>query len=160
MWNLKPCILVCEDDPNDALFLKRSLAKAGITNPLFFAEDGVVGIEYLEGNGKFSDRQQYPFPGQIITDLKMPRKNGFDILVWLKNHPDCSVIPAIVWSSSAQASDVKKAYELGANCYLQKPSRHEDWVIQLKLLFDFWNTCQIPRLGMSSCAEQNPPDKK
>jgi CheY-like chemotaxis protein len=160
MWDLKPPVLICEDDPNDAHFLERTLRKVGVANPIYIARDGEDAIDYLAGKGKYSNRKQFPFPSVIVTDLKMPRKNGFEVLEWLDNHPDCAVIPSIVWSSSALAEDVKKAYELGANCYLQKPSRPEDWEHDLKALFQFWNICQLPSLSLSSCAEGNPPGMK
>ena len=160
MWNQKPPILVCEDDPNDVLFLERTFKKVGITNPVHVARDGEEALDYLKASGEYSDRKRYPFPSVIITDLKMPRRNGFDVLQWLLDHPECRIIPTIVWSSSNIESDVKKAYELGANCYLQKPPKLDEWEPKIRAIFDFWQICQIPRLGMAICAEQNPPSMK
>lgn len=160
MWNQKPSILIAEDDPNDALILQRTLKKVGILNPVQMVENGEEAIAYLQGNGKYADRTAHPFPGVIITDLKMPKVDGFGILRWLTNHPECNVIPVIVLTASAMESDVVKAYQLHANCYLQKPSSSEEFTGMMKLLFDFWHLCKIPALTASKCAELNPPDKK
>lgn len=158
MWNSKPPILICEDDDNDIIFLQRTFEKVGITNPAHIAHDGAEALLYLEGKDRYANRNIYPFPTMVITDLKMPRRNGFDILQWLKSHPECAVIPVIVWTSSIIESDVKKAYELGANCYMQKPSQLNAWEAKIRLIFEFWSACEIPRLNLSVCAERNPPE--
>jgi CheY-like chemotaxis protein len=160
MWNQKPAILIAEDDANDAFILQRSLKKAGILNPVQMVSDGQEALDYLRGVGKYGDRHAFPFPGVIITDLKMPKVDGFEVLKWLDRHPECGVIPSIVLSASAIERDVVRAYQEGANCYLQKPSGQDELTHMLKLLFDFWNICKIPRLTTSKCAEPNPPDKK
>lgn len=153
MWNFKPPILIAEDDENDAHLLKYTLKKIGITNPIHIVPDGEEAISYLSGTGDYSNREAYPFPAVIITDIKMPRKNGFDVLRWLKSHPDCAIIPAVVWSSSAVESDVTKAYELGTNCYLKKPNDPLSWEETIKLLFTFWDVCEKPALATSNCAQ-------
>jgi CheY-like chemotaxis protein len=160
MWNQKPAILIAEDDSNDAFLLQRILKKVGILNPVQIVEDGEKAINYLRGEGKYSDRTVYPFPGVIITDLKMPKVDGFEVLKWLKSHPECGVIPVVVLSASAIESDIVRAYQLHANCYLQKPATQEEFTRMLQLLFDFWHVCKIPKLTSSQCAEENPPDKK
>jgi CheY-like chemotaxis protein len=160
MWNQKPPILVAEDDPNDAFILERTLKKVGIRNPFALVENGEEAISYLRGEGKYRDRIAYPFPGVIITDLKMPKIDGFAVLEWLRRHPECGVIPLVVLTASAIEADIVKAYQLGANCYLQKPSSPEEFCRIMQLLFDFWNVCKIPRLSSSVCADENPPDKK
>jgi CheY-like chemotaxis protein len=160
MWNQRPPILIAEDDPNDAFMITRTLKKVGVLNPVQIIENGEQAIAYLRGDGEYKDRAVYPFPGVIITDLKMPKVDGFEILAWLRRHPECGVIPTVVLSASAIESDVVRAYQLGANCYLQKPGSGEELTRMIQLLFDFWNMCKIPRLTSSECAEDNPPDKK
>lgn len=153
MWNSKPLILIAEDDENDAHLLRRTLKKIGIAMPIHIVVDGEEAIEYLSGSGQYTDREIHPFPSVVVTDIKMPRKNGFDVLNWLKKHPDCAIIPAVVWTSSNQESDILKAYQLGANCYLQKPNNAAGWEETIALLFKFWEACQKPSLRLSSCAE-------
>jgi CheY-like chemotaxis protein len=150
-----PLVLVVEDDPVDAMLLRRTLKKIRSTIVVQIATDGEKAIEYLAGEGSFADRQRFPFPNFIITDLKMPGVDGFDVLEWLQRHADCFVIPTIVWSSSAQRSEVAKAYKLGANCYMQKPVDLKDWEEKLKLLVDFWCACEKPDLDLVKCAQ--PP---
>ena len=137
-------ILVAEDNEDGAFLLRTAFTKAGITNPVKLVQDGAEAIAYLAGSGKFADRQEYPFPGCLMLDLKMPGTDGFEVLQWLRNHPNCSVIPAVVLSSSAQESDVRRAYQLGANCYITKPTSFEKTVALVRAVCDFWKLCERP----------------
>src|SRR5690242_12446579 len=135
MFKENRVILIAEDDHNDAFLLERTIRKIGATAPIQIVENGEEAIHYLAGEGKYADRAAYPFPAVLITDIKMPRRNGFELLDWIRDHPECATIPTIVWSSSNLESDVIKAYQLGANCYLRKPTNLNDWQERLTLLF-------------------------
>jgi CheY-like chemotaxis protein len=130
-------ILLAEDDDNDILFMQLAFRKAAVPNPLFTVHDGDEAIEYLEGNGRFGDRTVYPLPCLVLTDLKMPRANGFDLLRWLQQRPDLADIPAIVLSSSDQPSDRQLALNLGAKEYWVKPAQIE---VLMQLVREMRNT--------------------
>ena len=130
--------LVAEDDENDVFFLQRAFQQAKIENPLLVVRDGQEAIDYLSGDGKFSDRNLYPLPHLIILDLKMPRKTGLDVLRWLQEQPELRCLPVLVLSSSAQRTDIERAYELGANGFVVKPASLEKRVELAKLIGTFW----------------------
>jgi CheY-like chemotaxis protein len=130
-------ILIAEDSPDYAFFLERVLDHIGLSNSLVVG-DGVEMVEYLTGEGKFSNRNIFPLPDLLITDLKMPRMNGFELLQWLQKHPEHAVMPVIVLSSSADEQDVQLAYELGANAYLSKPGGLTELQEMLQALVHFW----------------------
>src|SRR3954453_5974089 len=81
--------------------------------------DGKEAMQYLEGEGKFSDEKKYPIADVVLLDLKMPRINGFEFLHWLRSESPAHYrfIPVVVMSSSALREDIDKAYALGANSY-------------------------------------------
>jgi CheY-like chemotaxis protein len=139
-------ILLAEDDANDALLIRRAFSKSGIRNPIQVVADGEEAIAYLSGVAPYADRSVYPFPGFLITDLKMPRKTGFELLEWLMSHPECGVIPAIVLSSSRQPADIKRAYQTGANSYFTKPADFSQLQDLLKRIFDYWIHCERPEV--------------
>jgi CheY-like chemotaxis protein len=139
-------ILIVEDDPNDVLLLKLALKKNAMEGNVQIVNDGQEAIHYLQGNPPYDDRQKYPFPRLIYTDVKMRRRDGFDMLKWLRDNPDCAVIPVIILSASEQDSDIKKAYELGANAYLVKPSSLNDLAEMIHISMDFWRICQKPHV--------------
>jgi CheY-like chemotaxis protein len=139
-------ILIAEDDPNDTLLIRRAFQKNGIENPVHICTDGQDAINYLRGEGQYADREKFPFPRAVITDLKMPRCSGFELLQWLDEHGECSVIPTIVLSASAEDRDVKKCFELGANAYFQKPSNFSDLCELVKLNHTYWTSSVLPTL--------------
>src|ERR1700692_4179176 len=108
-------ILIVEDDENDVFFLRKALQLEGISDQIRIVGDGEEAICYLEGRGDYLDRLRFPFPQVIYTDLKMPRKTGFDLLEWLRSRPECAVIPVMVLTTSQLDSDIRKAYQMGAN---------------------------------------------
>jgi CheY-like chemotaxis protein len=139
-------ILIAEDDENDALILERALRKGGFKNPFHFCRDGEDVISYLRGQGHYQNRRIFPFPRILITDLKMPKLNGLEILKWLYHHQECNVIPKVVLTASTQATDIQEAYRWGANSYLVKPAGYESLSRMLKLFFDYWEMCEKPRV--------------
>jgi len=130
--------LVAEDDENDVFFLQRAFQQAKVENPLHVVRDGQEAIDYLSGDGKFSDRNLYPLPQLFILDLKMPRKTGLEVLRWLQEQPELRCLPVLVLSSSAQRTDIETAYELGANAFVVKPASLEKRVELAKLIGRFW----------------------
>ena len=140
-------ILIVEDSEDDVFLLKKALQRENITNPVQVVRDGQQAIDYLCGKEPYSDRQQYPFPKAIFCDLKLPHLNGFDVLQWLRAHPDCSVIPFIIMSASKEDVDIKRAYQMGANAYLYKPNDLLELQKMVKTAFEFWAWCETPHVA-------------
>src|SRR5437016_3794743 len=131
-------ILVAEDDPTDAFFLQRAFAKTGTLVGLKFVRDGQEAIDYLRGENAFADRGSNPLPQLLLLDLKMPRLNGFEVLNWLKTQPGLRRLLVIVFSSSAEAGDINRAYDLGANSYLVKPHATEELLELVNRVEKYW----------------------
>jgi CheY-like chemotaxis protein len=132
-------ILMVEDDPNDIFLMERAFTRARLANPLKVVRDGEEAIGYLVGDGVYSDRNEYPLPLMILTDLKMPRRSGFELLEWLQQqNAELREIPVIVLASSKELPDIEKARELGAKSYLVKPGQLEDLVQMMLRLQGFW----------------------
>lgn len=143
MVDKKFTILVVEDDPNDIILIKRAFHKAGVSNPVQTVCDGEEAVAYLTGNGPFSDRQAYPAPGIVFTDLKMPRMGGIELLRWLRNNPSYKVVPTLVLSSSMEPHDIQRAYFYGANSYVVKPANFEELQKVLRTIIDYWEVCRV-----------------
>ena len=140
-------LLVVEDDDNDLIFLRSALTREGINHCTQVVPDGGEAIAYLNGTGKYQDRKAFPFPDIILTDLKMPRGGGFELLQWLREHQTFSNIPVVVFSGSRYGPDVDKAYKLGAKGYLAKTPRFEDLRGMLRSFYNFWSWCEKPSGG-------------
>jgi CheY-like chemotaxis protein len=131
-------MLMVEDDDNDVFFFERALKQAEITHPFYRVRNGEEAIAYLRGEGPYRDRAQFPQPRFLLLDLKMPRKNGFEVIEWVRQQPGLRRLPIVVFSSSREYPDVNRAYELGANTYLVKPVKFEELVEMVKALHAFW----------------------
>ena len=137
----EPCnFLLVEDNADDVVLVEHAFKGAGAPHRLHAVGDGEQAMDYLMGTGVYADRKKYPLPSVILLDIKMPRVSGFEFLEWLQREapPDLRLIPVIVMSSSDDERDVKKAYQLGANCYLIKPIPWSEFKEQLKVLNIFW----------------------
>lgn len=134
----QPTVLLVEDEPNDVLFIRRAFKKAGITCPIQVLPDGEQSVLYLSGQEPYADRERYPIPILAILDLKLPRKSGLELLEWLRQQPGLKRLPVVVLTSSAQATDINRAYDLGANSYLVKPVNRDDLLDLVKALDMYW----------------------
>jgi CheY-like chemotaxis protein len=132
-------ILQVEDDPNDVFLFKHAVKKVGVTNPMQVASDGQEAIDYLSGAGKFADRDQFPLPGLILLDLKLPFVMGLDVLKWIREQPNPAPV-VIILTASAEEEDIATAYRLGANAFLTKPSEASKLQEIVKAIKDFWLT--------------------
>lgn len=116
-----PTVLLVDDSPNDALLMRTVFERAGFAQPLRFAVDGDDAIAYLRGDGRYGDRKQFPMPTAMLLDLNMPRKNGFEVLDWIRHQPELRRLRVYILSASSRPQDIERSYDLGANSYLVKP---------------------------------------
>ncbi len=142
-------ILVFEDDSNDQIFILEAFRSIGVESPIHVLNSGSEAIEYLMGEGKYSDREEYAYPSFIMTDLKMPSGDGFSLLEQLRSNPEWCMIPRVVLTSSDDPNDIKKSYMLGASSFHQKPLSQAELCDQLQILHDYWLTCKIPHKEVS-----------
>lgn len=131
-------VLVAEDDDNDIFFLERAFKQAQIINPLIRVSDGEEAIAYLRGENEYANREKHPLPQLMLLDLKMPRKNGFDVITWIRSQPGLKRLPIVVLTSSKEDPDINRAYEIGANTYLVKPVKFEGLVEMMRTLNLYW----------------------
>jgi len=134
--------------------MQRAFKNLGFARPPFVVHDGSEAIAYIDGQRQYGDRNTYPFPEVVILDLKMPRLNGFEVLEWLQSHPELQTIPTLVWSSSADPVDVKRAYCLGANGYLCKPNDFQKFKELLTHVVNFWDACLKPMPNLPPTCEE------
>lgn len=140
-------ILLVDDDPNDLLFIRQALLRAGVTQTLRDCCDGDEACSYLGGTGRYANRLTFPLPCLILLDLKMPKKNGLEVLSWLRGREQLADIPVVMVSSSDDPKDQIAAGERGVDAFLVKPVTFEALVT---LAHD------IRRRADVHCAEAKP----
>lgn len=113
-------ILLVEDNPHDLLFVKRAIQLGRLPFILYHVLNGEEAVSYLKGEGQYRDREQYPHPSLIISNTKMPRMNGLQLLQWIRQHSEWSDLPVVVLSSSGEPGEVEQFKKLGANLHFVK----------------------------------------
>jgi CheY-like chemotaxis protein len=132
-------ILVAEDDENDVILIERAFAKAGSQVSLRTVRDGELAVRYLAGSPPYVPREDYPLPVLMLLDLKMPKRSGLEVLAWVRGRTDAlRRLPVVILTSSREAPDVNRAFELGASSYLVKPVAFEQLVEVIRTLNLYW----------------------
>ena len=131
-------ILLVEDNLHDVRFISEALKEMNIKLNMQHLTDGVEAINFLKGRDKYSDRNIEDRPKLIMTDLRMPRMDGCELLKLLKSEENTKDIPVVVMTTSTLENDIVKCYESGANSYLIKPIDFDSFTGKIKMIFDYW----------------------
>ena len=130
-------ILLVEDNPGDVRLTLEALKEAKVQNRLHVVGDGVEAMAYLRIEGAFADA---PKPDLILLDLNLPKKDGREVLVEIKNDPVLCSIPVVILTTSHAEKDLVQAYESHANCYITKPVDFQQFLAIIKSIENFWLT--------------------
>jgi CheY-like chemotaxis protein len=137
-------VLVAEDDPDDRQLLRDAFAETDYTNELRFVRDGEELLDYLLRRGNCCAA---PPPHIILLDFNLPKKDGREALVEIKQHPQLKKIPVIVLTTSSYEYDISFAYETGANSYITKPATFAQLCKIIGALSTYWlRTVDLPPL--------------
>jgi len=129
-------ILMADDDKDDQLLARDAMREGKVRNELRCVNDGVELLQYLRGEGEFKDNN--PWPGLILLDLNMPRKDGREALAEIKQDPRLRRIPIVILTTSKAEEDMLNGYELGAASYLTKPVTFKGLVQLMSALGKYW----------------------
>jgi CheY-like chemotaxis protein len=137
-------ILIAEDDADDRFLLQTAFDEKGFNDKIEFVENGVELIKYLDAIAT-KNTEEASYPGFILLDLNMPKKNGREALQELKQHPIFKSIPVIVYTTTKNEMEIRRCYELGANSYIVKPARFEALLKVVEDIRTYWlHTASIP----------------
>ncbi|HUR59392.1 MAG TPA: response regulator [Opitutaceae bacterium] len=138
-------ILLAEDDAVDVELLTRAFKDAGVPHSFEVAPDGQAAIDFLR---EVERRPGMTAPALVLLDMKMPRRNGLEVLQWIRQQDALRCVPVFMFSASALASDVEPAYALGANIYLVKPSSTVQRA-EIAAFINDWLTLHQPSLAVT-----------
>jgi chemotaxis family two-component system response regulator Rcp1 len=129
-------VLLVEDNPGDIRLIQEAFNEGDILSHLNVTRDGEQAMAYLRQEGTYSGS---PRPAFILLDLNLPRKDGREVLEEIKRDESLRQIPVVILSTSTDVEDVRRAYDLHANCYVPKPIDMDQLVQLGKSLEDFWS---------------------
>jgi CheY-like chemotaxis protein len=144
----KQAILLVDDSENDLFIMRKAFEKAQFNHPVYEVYNGVEAISFLRGDPPYNDREKYPLPTVMIMDLNMPKQNGFDVLGWLKLQPGLKRLPVMLMTASVRSEDVDKAFDLGANAFLVKPSTLAGLTDMIRCLHGWIQSNRFPTLTL------------
>jgi chemotaxis family two-component system response regulator Rcp1 len=135
-------VLLVEDNPGDVRLIQEAMTGSKVQAHLNVVTDGEQAMAFLRREKTFAAAVR---PNLILMDLNLPRKDGREVLIDLDADPALRDIPVVVLTSSAAERDIRRAYELHANCYLTKPADLEEFIRVVQLIEDFWiSTVKLP----------------
>jgi CheY-like chemotaxis protein len=137
------CIVMIEDDEGHARLIERNIRRAGVNNEIVPFRDGTAAMAYLfgpDGSGEVSARRHL----LILLDLNLPDMTGIDILEKVKANPHTRRSPVIVLTTTDDAREIQRCYDLGANVYVTKPVNYEGFANAIRQLGLFFSVMQIP----------------
>lgn len=130
--NRNASILICDDDEDDLYLVKSVFNDTKFSNQTVYLKNGVELLDYLQ------DQKNETAVGLVLLDLNMPKMDGREALKMIKSNPEFRRIPVIILTTSNSPQDIHQCYELGANCFITKPSSYEGLNDAIKTLSKFW----------------------
>ena len=141
----KLTILLVEDKPSDVRLIVEAFKENKIHSNISVVGDGEEALKFLFKKGPYKDA---PDPNIVLLDLKLPKKNGHEVLKKLKGTEELQKIPVIILSNSDAEKDIEKSYGCHANCYITKPFKMADFIDVVKDIEKFWlNSVKLPKLN-------------
>lgn len=131
-------ILLVEDNIDHAELILRCFEENRISNRVLHVTDGEAALNYLYGVEQFANRSEHPLPNLILLDLRLPKIDGLQVLLRIKQHERLKHIPVVVLSSSESEKDMIAAYDSYVNSYVIKPLDYERFISLMKELNFYW----------------------
>jgi CheY-like chemotaxis protein len=132
-----PEILLAEDNPDDIELTLEALSRHNLANRVTVAHDGVEALDYLRCEGSFAARKPCQ-PAVVLLDIKMPRKDGLEVLRDIRADPALRMLPVVILTSSREEQDILTSYDLGVNAYVVKPVDFSSFIEAVRELGVFW----------------------
>jgi CheY-like chemotaxis protein len=136
-------ILLADDNQYDVELTVDALSECNLANPVVIVGDGAEALDFLYRRGKYATRAAGN-PILFLLDIKMPKVNGLEVLSKVKSDPDLKVIPVVMLTSSAEEPDLRESYRMGANAYVVKPVKFQDFAPAVATVGKFWAVVNAP----------------
>lgn len=127
-------VLVVEDTPVHALLIERFLTNRGVKN-VVRTSTGEDALRLL----KLAGEDIAPKPDLILLDLQLPGVSGYEVLQTVRSSPELKLIPVVILSCSDADEDVSRCIAAGANAYVAKSERYDEFRRSIMRITDFWS---------------------
>ena len=131
-------ILLVEDNPDHVILTRKALEDYSVANKIYVAEDGEEALDFVYHRGEYANGSNAPRPGLMLLDVRLPKVDGFEVLKQLKSDPEYNSIPIVMLTTSSQDEEVAKGYAEGANSYVTKPVRFDEFADKVRNIGLYW----------------------
>ena len=128
-------ILLVEDNEGDILLTKEALEEAKILTSLTVVRDGKEAIDFVSRTGKYTGAS---LPDLVLLDVNLPKKNGHEVLQYIKGDEELKHIPVIMLTTSSSERDIKLSYNNYANSFITKPVNVNDFLSVITAMENYW----------------------
>lgn len=128
-------ILLVEDNEGDILLTTEAFENAKLLTRLSVVKDGKEAMDFLTNQGKYIDAE---LPDMLLLDVNLPKRNGHQVLEFIRKNEVLKNLPVIILSTSSSPSDINRAYENNANCYITKPIEADSFIEVITTIENFW----------------------
>lgn len=129
-------VILCAEDNQHDVFLSQQAAKSlGLEFDFRYVPDGSAVIKWLAGEGTYANRDAFPLPDCVVTDLKMDNVDGLNVVRWIREHPTFKDLPVIIHAGSEKPDDIITCHLYGATHYIPKDARCIRLIHYLKVWF-------------------------
>ncbi len=137
-------ILLVEDSPNDATLTMKALKKHNVTAEIIWVRDGVEATEFLFARGQSANPKAARLPALILLDIKLPKKDGLEVLQEIRANEATALLPVVMLTSSREEKDLLQSYRLHCNSYICKPVDFVQFTRAVEQLEMYWLTTNEP----------------
>ncbi len=138
-------ILIVEDDERDLELTLAALGGVNLANPIVVARDGVEALDYLFRRNEYANRP-HDLPAVVLLDLKLPRRNGIEVLTEIRKDRHLRKLPVVMLTSSREELDIERCYDIGANAFVVKPVDFQEFFHTVETVGSFWGLINEPPL--------------
>jgi CheY-like chemotaxis protein len=136
-------IVMIEDDEGHARLIEKNIRRAGVNNPITPFDNGADALRFLfgaDGTGRANKSK----PLLVLLDLNLPDTTGVDILKKIKTNEHLKRVPVVVLTTTDDAVEIQRCYDLGCNVYITKPVNYDGFANAIRQLGLFFSVIQVP----------------
>ena len=134
----EPKILIVEDNEGDAELIIEALQINSIKSEVKVINNGEEALHFLKHEGEYLDER---LPDLILLDVNLPKVDGKEVLLFVKNDSELKRIPVVMLTTSSLQKDIAYSYDNHANCYIVKPGNLKEFIAAINSIEKFWTQC-------------------
>lgn len=128
-------ILLVEDNEGDVLLTRVALDESNVNFKLSVVNDGKEALDFLNKEGKYVTAEM---PHLVLLDINLPKKNGHEVLQYIKEQESLKHIPIIMLTTSSSKNDIDMAYAHQASGFITKPSEVNEFISEVTAAVNYW----------------------